>query len=898
LSKSATAIASPDILIPAPPLRSMVSTKLYPPRPRASLVARPDLIELLNSEPNHRLTVVCAPAGYGKSTLVAQWLAQLCVQSTWASLDTSDNTPRAFFSLIVAALQSIDEGLVAGTQTNLARPGPLDAETVARQLIEELSATTRPFVLVLDDFHSITAPEIHEATDLLLQNLPMMMRLVLISRTEPPLHLARLRAGGEVCELGLRDLSFSQAESLQFFQTSLNLDLAPSEVEILHQRTEGWVAGLYLAGFALRGQPRDRLGRYVEEFAGNSQFGNQYLWEEVLQNQPADVRAFLLRTSVLDRFNAELCDAVTASDGSEDLIRRCERDNLFILPLDDDSSWHRYHNLFAEVLRDRLTQFATDDEIDDLHRSASSWLETNGYLEDAIRHAIAGRVWDDAIRLLEVLGAALFERDHVVTLRAWLEGLPPEILERSPRLTFWLAWSLGRTGRWNEGNRLLRVSGEAWSATNDWLGQGLLLLWHACRSLYALENRKAIEYAERALDTLREDRAAERVIALMTQGIAHLYRGDPIRAEHAFADVRVIVDTRSLPWLQGFEMSYSAAVLVQQGKLRESTVLSRQVTRATGEAPSEIWVQKALLELGLVQFEWDMLDDAHRTLRRADELAETTRALQWRARIRTGLARIAWARGEYEDALDEIEQAISFANQLGTLQEVRSARAQQARFWIASHQVGLARRWSESCELDPYLPPEYERQVEHLTYVRLLILEERWERALEILGTIQSEIEASQRRGELVELHLLKALAYKTAGQIPEALQSLRYALELGEPSGYCRVFVDEGDELAFLLRHATSRGNYREYASRLLAAIEGTATVQQIDQRSTPDALSEREVEVLRLVAAGMANRDIGQRLFISEKTVKTHLSHILGKLEATNRTQAVDQARRLGVI
>ena len=888
----------PDLSAPVSYPRSLVSTKLYPPRPRASLVERPELIGLLNSEPNHRLTAICAPAGYGKSTLVGQWLAQVSMQSTWASLDVSDNTPRAFFGLIVAALQSIDEGLVVGTEAKLARPGQVNAETIVRQLIDELSATTRPFVLVLDDYHSISEPEIHQGMDLLLQNMPIMMRLVLISRTEPPLHLARLRAGGEVCELGLQDLSFSPSEAIQFFQTSLNLDLAPSEVELLHKRTEGWVAGLYLAGFALRGQPRDRLGRYAEEFAGNPQFGNQYLWEEVLQNQPEDVRAFLLSTSVLDRFTAELCDAVTETRGSEEMIRRCQRDNLFILALDDDSSWHRYHNLFAEVLRDRRARSATDADTQELHRRASVWLDANGFLEDAIRHAIAGRDWDNSLRLLEDLGSTLFERDHVVALRAWLEGLPPEIMERSPRLTFWLAWSLGRTGRWNEGNRLLRISGESWTATNDWLGQGLLLLWHACRSLYSLDNRRAIEYAAKALDILPEDRPAERVIALMTQGIAHLYHGDPTRAEHAFADVRVIVDTRSLPWLQEFEKSYSAAVLIQQGKLRESTVLGRQVVRAAGDAPSEIWVQHALLGLGQVQFEWDMLDDAHRTLLRAEELAETTRALQWKARIRAGLARVAWARGEFEDALDEIEQSIGFANQLGTLQEVRNVRAQQARFWIASHQLGLARRWAESCELDPYLPPEYERQFEHLTYVRLLILEDRWDLALEMLRGIQAEVESSRRSGEIVEIQVLSALAYKAGGQIPDALQSLRNALAAGEESGYCRVFVDEGDDLAFLLRHAATRGNHREHATRLLAVIEGTVSVEQLDQRGTPDALSEREVEVLRLVAAGMANRDIGQRLFISEKTVKTHLSHILGKLEATNRTQAVDQARRLGLL
>jgi LuxR family maltose regulon positive regulatory protein len=322
------------------------------------------------------------------------------------------------------------------------------------------------------------------------------------------------------------------------------------------------------------------------------------------------------------------------------------------------------------------------------------------------------------------------------------------------------------------------------------------------------------------------------------------------------------------------------------------------VIQIAGEYPTEMWAQVALLNLGLVNLEQGLLDEAHRCLQKADNLAEMTRALQSRARIRGRLAQIAWVRGETEEAFDEVERAIGFANQLGTLQEIRYSKAQQARFWLALHQLGLARRWADSCEIDPYLPPEYERKEEYLTYVRLLIQEGKPALALEILQSIQEQAEAAGRYGELVEIMILTALAHKADERIVDALQSLQMALDLGEPAGYFRVFVDEGENLALLLRHAVGRGGHRDYARRILEEIEGSDLQDQYVRSSGPDALSEREVEVLRLVAAGLPNRDIGQRLFISEKTVKTHLSNIISKLETTNRTQAVDQARRLGLI
>ncbi len=894
---AAAGILSDDLGPPMAP-RSLVQTKLYPPRLRANLVPRPNLISLLNNDPGHRLTLICGPAGYGKSTLVAQWLAELALPYAWISLERTDNNPQAFFGLIVSALQSIDQGLLVATETLVSKQTPIRADAIVYQLIEEISAITRPVVLVLDDYHAIESGEIHHAIDILLQHLPDMMRLVVISRTQLPLQLARLRANGEICELRREELSFTHAEALHFYQVSLGLDLTPSEIKKVHERTEGWVAGLYLASFALRGKPRDRVGQYVEEFAGDVQFGNQYLWEEVLENQPDDVRTFLFRTSILDRFTAGLCDAVTETQSSEALIRHCERDNLFFIPLDGQGSWYRYHHLFAEVLRERLTKTATDSEIQDLHLRASEWLEQNGYLEDAVRHAIASHVWERATRLLEKNCSSLFDRDDVATLRMLLEGLPPEILERSPRLSFWLAWALGRTGRWGESTRVLQSAERLWTNAGDRPGKGLLLLWHTGKSLFSNENQKAIEYAGQALAHLSDDQPTERVFALMALAVAHMNLGDPVEAEKAFADVRMTIDMWRLHPLQPFEMAFSSMLLIQQGKLEESTVLSRRAIQNAGEMPTEMWAQAALTQLGRVYFEWGYLDDARRWLQKADDLAEMTRALQMRAQIRCGLARISWARGDIEEAFDEIDRAIGFARQLGTLNEIRSARAQQARFWLASHQVGLARRWADSCELDPYLPPEYERQEELLTYVRLLIQEGRPDFALEILKGIREQAEASGRYGELVEILLLSALAHKANENIVETFNSLRGALSLGEPRGYLRVFVDEGDDLAPLLRHAAARGDRREYARRILAEIEGAPIAEQLGKQVTTGTLSEREIEVLRMVAAGMSNRDIGQRLFISEKTVKTHLSNILGKLEAANRAQAVDQARRLGLI
>ena len=371
-----------------------------------------------------------------------------------------------------------------------------------------------------------------------------------------------------------------------------------------------------------------------------------------------------------------------------------------------------------------------------------------------------------------------------------------------------------------------------------------------------------------------------------------------MRAKPSFQMLRTLIDTSGSSWLRPFEMTYSAAVLMQQGRLLEASMLCRQVIRAAGDQPQEIWSQTAQYQLGCIYLEWGLLDDARRALERADQEAEMMQALQWRSRIRVALARVAWAQGEREEALDEIERAVAFANQLGTLQLVRDACAQQARFWLKSNRPALVQRWADSCDLDPYMPPEYERQIEHLTYVRLLIHQGRHDLALAILKRIDQQAEETGRHGDRVEITLLTALAHKGSDNSTEAFKALHDALALGSLGGYLRTFVDEEENLATLLRHASARISHRDYVKAILAEIGNSAVATPLSPLDMPDALSEREVEVLRLVAAGLSNRDIGQQLFISEKTVKTHLSNIMGKLGVVNRTQAVDQGRQLGLI
>ena len=793
-----------------------LATKLYPPRLRPYHVSRPRLDSWFGGNPAARVAVVCAPAGSGKSTLAAQWLARAGIPAAWVTLEAGDGRPQALFRLIVTALRSVDTDLVPVTAALAADPRAFDTDTAVHQLIAELSATTRPIALVLDDYHTVDAPETHRAVDQLLQNLPAPMRFVLIGRTIPPFQLDLLAETGEFVLLGPRELAFTRSEATAFYRQALGLRLRSKEVDGILARTNGSAAGLHLAGVSLRGRTSDRTRSVSADVAGDSD-----LWEVLLASQPADVQTFLLRTSVLDRFTAELCNAITGNDDGVAMIHRWEREGLFLVPLDDRGVWYRYHHLFADVLRARLAQSMTEYEIADLHHRASTWLESQGLVSDAVRHSIAARDWDRAVALLELFCAGLFDRDHIATLRGRLEGLPEEIFLRSPRLAFWLAWALGRSGYWQEGASLLEAAQSTWSKAGCPSEKGLIELWHACRATYAFENDAALDMAERSLEHLPEEQATARVMALMIRGMGRLYGGEPVPAVNAFADVRRTIDGSGQTWFRSFEMTYSAMASAQQGNLATAAGLSVAALKEMGDSPVEIWAQPALRQLGDIFLEWGRLEDARHSYMKALRLAERSGTLHWQSRIRFGLARTLWALGEQEAAFTELDRAIDTADVLGVDQDTLNARAWRARFWLKSGQLLRARGWADSSALLQEQSPRYAQQVEYLTLARLLIREGRPDGALLILQRLDDLATGAGRTGDQVEIAVVTALAHVASGADADAHRSLERALELGQPGGYRQVFVNERTVLRPLLANAVERGGHRDYAMRLLADIE-----------------------------------------------------------------------------
>jgi LuxR family maltose regulon positive regulatory protein len=871
------------------------TTKLSSPRLRPNVVTRQQLLQRI-SHADAPVTILCAPAGYGKSTLATQWLVHSGVPAAWVSLDSYDNDPLDFFSLIVGAIQSIDRDVGAATSQLLHEVRSPTSQAIAKSLLEDVYATTRPFALVLDDYQEIDNVDIHEAMSALLLRLPGTMRVVIVSRTEPAMQLARLRSRQELLELGHEELRFSDDEALELLQRFNGLELTPGDVFSINDRAEGWVAGLQLVSYVLRGHSPERVRQFTNEFSGSVRSIENYLWEETIQRQSEATKQFLLRTSILSRFNAPLCEVVTGRADSATVLRQLEHDQMFLISLDEVGQWYRYHHLFADVLRDRLALETSEEDLARIHRGASAWYEENDQTEDAARHAFAGRDWERAVRLLERIGTELYYQDRITALHSWLQGLPQETLERSPRLALYLSYALIRLGFVRQAEDPMKIADDALTLEDNPVELSLVRLIKAQLSL-ATDIPHAISLAQEAIELLPEGMPHERSLGYLVIGLAFMLKGECAESERAFATTRSLAEISNHDWVQLAEFGGSSALLMQQGKLEESAVLARRILKL-GDEMHAIPIQQAHVRLGEIYLEWNLLSDAERHFLHAEHLCDATNSILWRYEIGVGLARLAWARGDFEIAFDEIERGISFANEANRLTHIRFARAFQARFWVDAGRLALARLWAEGSDLDPTDSLDYVRFDEFMTLARLLVKEEQLEVARSLLETMAESARANGRNGDLVEISVLLAVTHKAEGNHAEALDVIDRALTLGVQGGYVRVFIDEGETIAPLLRHSSTRGANRDYVQSLLAAIDGSPVHPTQASADMFEALSEREIEVLRLVSAGLPNRNIGERLFITEKTVKKHLSNILGKLGATNRTQAVDQARRFGLI
>jgi LuxR family maltose regulon positive regulatory protein len=897
----------------------LLETKLYVPGRHPGLLSRPRLIERLDQGAQRKLTLVSAPAGSGKSTLVAEWVAASRRAAAWISLDPGDNNPALFWTYVAAALRTArpDVGERALSWLSSARPPAI--EWILTSLINEISAKDQHVTLILDDYHVIDAEPIHRAVAFLLEHLAPQMHLVIATRSDPPVPLARLRARGELTEVRAFDLRFTPAEAAAFLNEAQGLGLSAADVAILEARTEGWIVGLQLAALSMQG--REELPGFIRAFAGDDRYIVDYLVDEVLQRQPDRVRSFLLQTSVLDRLSAPLCDALTGRDDGRAMLETLERDNLFVVPLDDKRHWFRYHHLFADVLRVRALA-EQPHQLPVLHQRASAWYERNGLPADAVRHALAAEDFGRAAGLLERAARAMLATGQDSFLD-WVKALPDEAVRSRPVLGVYYALALlpedleAAEARLRDAEGLLdRTSERPEAAAVEMVVvddegfrslPGNMAIVRAYLAGARGDVPETVRYARQALGLLPEGDALWRGAAGALLGLAHWTSGDLDEAYQAFAESLRLTGDVTHEITGAYVL---ANIRAAQGRLREATrIYERALDLAAGLGGS-VPPPTADLHVGLSELchEHNDLDAASRYLRRGRELGEHAGLPENRYRWYVGMARIAEAQGDLDRALDLLDEAQHLYVRSPD-PEVRPVAAVKARVWIRQGRLAEALGWAHERGLSAGDELSYLREFEHITLARLLLARHRNDRSESayreiggLLDRLEQAAERGGRPGSLIEVLMLQALAHQAQGDVIRARVPLERALSLAEPEGYVRTFLDEGEAMRALLGHAAADGPGSAHARRLLSAFGEPArfpsTPLQAVSAELAEPLTRREVEVLRLIAAGLRNQEIADRLCLSVSTVKRHIANAYGKLGVGHRTEALLRANELKLL
>jgi LuxR family maltose regulon positive regulatory protein len=866
---------------------NLLATKLYTPLARKNLVPRQRLIQMLNNawQQDKKLALVSASAGYGKTTLVTEWVRGLQTKSAWLSLDETDNDPARFLTYLIAALHLIDQSIGEKTQPMLQSPQPLPPKAVLTSLLNEIATIPDSFILVLDDYHLIQALPIHSQLDFLVEHQPPQMHLVIITREDPPLPLARLRARGQLAEIRQNDLRFLPEECVDFLQRVMGLNLTAEDITALERRTEGWIVGLQLAAISMQG--RDDLSNFVAAFTGSSHYVLDYLIEEVFERQSLEAQDFLLKTSILDRLSGPLCDAVVNRTDSHDLLDHLEHANLFIFPLDQSRTWYRYHRLFAELLRQRLHATDTVSE-NQLHHLASQWFSAEGFTPEAIHHALEASDWDRAASLISDNTVPMLRSGELMTLLSWLKALPDEVIFTRPELCQNYGWVLTLTGQLDAADVYLRQAENI--AKDDESLLGPILVARAYHLRVRGDVPSAIEYARRALSILPQTDALSRGLAALTLGLAYWNKGDFQESERAFLEVDRAAQQSGNHYARMTALSYLGNIQAVFGHLHRAAELCQQVIQLGGQSPP---VAPAHIGLASLFYEWNHLDIAIKEAQIGIEQSQHTGnplILSDGYRI---LAIIHQSRGEPDAALSTLKKADQLvdSHQVSPTARLRIASC-HVQVALAQNNLNAAQFWAEQVAepadislFDPCLG---------LTPIHILLARhEKTEAANRLKELYDTACQKGCGTG-MVEVRILQSLAAETP---TETLHFLQDALKIAHPEGFIRTFVDKGKPVKALLERLKSQGGeLKEYILTLLSAFAETGRVPV--PQSLVEPLSERELEVLGLLDQGMSNGEIARRLVVTIGTVKSHVHNIIDKLGVSSRTQAIAQARLLKLL
>ena len=936
---------------------TLLTTKLYIPPVRPGLVPRPQLIDLLTSGLNRKLTLVSAPAGYGKSTILSEWIHQTGIPVAWLSLDQGDNVPSRFWSYIVTALHTIPDLQQSGVGQSLLnslesrQPPPIDM--LLTSLINEISELPERYTLVLDDLHLITDSHVHESFFYLLENLsssPQGLHLVIATRRDPPWPLARLRVLSNLTELRELDLRFTPEEVAQFLNHTMQLELSPGDIAALDKRTEGWIAGLQMAAISIqrRGQSLGEAGisGFIKAFTGSHRFVMDYLLEEVLDQQPSEIQEFLTHTSILSRLTAPLCDSVTGRTDSQAILAQSEQANMFLIPLDDGRSWYRYHHLFADLMHRKLEQ-ANPHLIATLHQRASQWFEENAYIDEAILHALAARDFNRAAHLIEQHGMQMVVRSELVALQRWLDALPDETVIARPWLCIYHAWTKYYAGpREQVEDHLLNAERIIKSNTTDLDHQhstplsdseirrirGHISALRAYAALQRGELDIVAKQSRQALEHLPESEYARATSAI---ALAETFRasGDLSCWYQAYAAAKTIaLECNNLPMAVSAH-TYMADQLTKQGKLQEAFENYKEALQLANE-PQGILIPAAGLpcvKLGDLLREWNDLTAARKYLTKGIKLCQQWGHSDSLVIGYVSLARVELSEGDQKLASEIFRKAEQLVHQTDVDPWAVSLTDDcRIRLWLGKGNLVAATQWVQESGLKENDKLDFLRDLEHINLARVLLAQgykhpqgDELTASLSLLSRLLEKASDAKWVGKMISILILRALAFQVRHQEDKALSALKRALHLARPGGYVSTFVDEGTAMEIMLLQAVHRDIHSEYARQLLTALTHRKVAQspsleqaassvhpslrvvdqpfvgknQVDQPLV-DPLTDRELQVLKLMDSRLSQQEIAQELYVAVSTVRTHIRNIYAKLDVHQRYEAVQRAKDLGLL